>query len=260
MSFQYRRARRPFDDEPENHERWLISYSDFITLLFAFFVVMYAVSSVNIGRYRIFSDSLGEALGGQGANVKPNTEVLNQPIPNPNLKKRQEMMKQERASLTKLAQDLQSTMAPLVKEGKVRVTQNSRGVSVEINASVLFDPAEARLTPESQEALTAVAEVLRNDPHAIQVEGHTDDQPVRNIYPSNWELSSMRAATVVRLFIESGVAPERLTAVGHASNHPVASNGDPIGRARNRRVAITILSTLPDQETEITPQSATPAQ
>ena len=260
MSFQYRRARRPFDEEPENHERWLISYADFITLLLAFFVVMYAISSVNIGRYRIFSDSLGEALGGQGANVKPNTEVLNQPLPNPNLKKRQELMKQERASLTKLAQDLQSTMAPLVKEGKVRVTQNSRGVSVEINASVLFDPAEAKLTAESREALTAVATLLVNDPHAVQVEGHTDDQPVRNIYPSNWELSAMRAATVVRLFIESGVAPERLTAVGHASNHPVAPNDDPVGRARNRRVAVTILSAVPDPETEIpTAADETPA-
>lgn len=256
MSFQYRRARRPFDEEPENHERWLISYSDFITLLFAFFVVMYAISSVNIGKYRIFSDALGDALGGQGANVKPNTEVLNQPIPNPNLKKRQEMMRQERASMTKLAQDLQSTMAPLVKEGKVRVTQNSRGVSVEINASVLFDPADVNLTNESREALTAVAALLVTDRHAIQVEGHTDDQPVRNIYPSNWELSSMRAATVVRLFIESGVAPERLTAVGHASNHPVAANDDPVGRARNRRVAVTILSAVPDPETEIPTEPA----
>lgn len=261
MSFQYRRARRPFDDEPENHERWLISYADFITLLFAFFVVMYAISSVNIGKYRIFSDALGEALGGQGANVKPNTEVLNQPIPNPNLKKRTEMIKQEKASMTKLAQDLLSTMAPLVKEGKVRVTQNSRGVSVEINASVLFDPSEAKLTPESAEALRAVADVLKADPHAIQVEGHTDDQPIRNIYPSNWELSAMRAATVVRLFIEAGVNPARLTAVGHASNHPVAPNDDPISRARNRRVAVTILSAVPDPETEIptTGEAAAPA-
>ncbi|MGB9988672.1 flagellar motor protein MotD [Pseudoduganella rhizocola] len=247
----YRRARRKFDDEPENHERWLISYADFITLLFAFFVVMYSISSVNVGKYRVFSDALGDAFGGQGAARPPNTEVQNIPIPNPALKRRNEAMKREKAQLTKLAQDLLSTMAPLVKEGKVRVTQDSRGVSVEINASVLFDPADARLTGESREALQAVAGLLKDDPHAVQVEGHTDNQPVRTAFASNWELSAVRAATVVRLFIDAGVAPQRLTAVGHAANNPVAPNDTPENRARNRRVAITILSKIPDVVTEI---------
>jgi chemotaxis protein MotB len=247
----YRRARRKFDDEPENHERWLISYADFITLLFAFFVVMYSISSVNVGKYRVFSDALGDAFGGQGATQPPNTEIQNMPLPNPALKRRNEAMKREKAQLTKLAQDLLSTMAPLVKEGKVRVTQDSRGVSVEINASVLFDPADARLTGESREALQAVANLLKDDPHAVQVEGHTDNQPVRTAFASNWELSAVRAATVVRLFIDAGVAPQRLTAVGHASNTPVAPNDTPDNRARNRRVAITILSKVPDVVTEI---------
>jgi chemotaxis protein MotB len=253
---QYRRARRKFDDEPENHERWLISYSDFITLLFAFFVVMYAVSSVNIGKYKVFSDALGDAFGGQGAAQPINTQVQNLPIPNPGLKRRTELLRKEKEHMTKLAQDLLSTMAPLVKEGKVRVTQNSRGVSVEINASVLFGPGDARLAAESAEALRAVAALLKNDSHDVQVEGHTDNVPIRNpLFPSNWELSSTRAATVVRLFIDAGVAPARLTAVGHAANHPVADNGNAEGRARNRRVAVTILSGIPDTVTELpTPQ------
>jgi len=246
-----RRARRKFDDEPENHERWLISYSDFITLLFAFFVVMYAISSVNIGKYKVFSDALGDAFGGQGAADLNNTQVQNLPIPNPGLKRR-ELLRKEKEHMTKLAQDLLSTLAPLVKEGKVRVTQNSRGVSVEINASVLFDSGDARLTSESTEALRAVAGLLKDDTHDVQVEGHTDNQPIRNsIYPSNWELSSVRASSVVRLFIDAGVAPERLTAVGHGSNISVASNATAEGRARNRRVAVTILSGLPDTVTEL---------
>jgi chemotaxis protein MotB len=154
---------------------------------------------------------------------------------------------------------LLSTLAPLVKEGKVRVTQNSRGVSVEINASVLFDPGDARLTNESTEALRAVAGLLKNDGHNVQVEGHTDNQPIRNaLFPSNWELSVVRASSVVRLFIDAGVAPERLTAVGFSSNVPVASNDNAIGRARNRRVAVTILSGLPDTVTELPTQA--PAQ
>ena len=113
--------------------------------------------------------------------------------------------------MTRLAKDLASTLAPLVKEGKVRVTQNSRGVSVEINASVLFRAGDASLTDESREALTAVASLLKDDPHAVQVEGHTDNVPIRNTaYPSNWELSAVRAGTVVRLFIESGIKPSRM--------------------------------------------------
>jgi chemotaxis protein MotB len=253
---QYRRARKKFDDEPENHERWLISYADFITLLFAFFVVMYAISAVNIGKYRIFSDALGDAFGGKGAAQPVNTQVPNLPIPNPALKRRTELLRKEKEQMTRLAQDLLSTMAPLVKEGKVRVTQNSRGVSVEINASVLFDPGEARLMPESVEALRAVAGLLKADSHSVQVEGHTDKQPIANPrYPSNWELSAVRASSVVRLFIDAGVAPERLTAVGFSSNQPVADNDTPQGRARNRRVAVTILSGIPDPATELpTPQ------
>lgn len=254
---QYRRARKPFDDDPENHERWLISYADFITLLFAFFVVMYAISSVNIGKYKVFSDALGDAFGGQGAATPINTQVQNLPIPNPGLRRRTELLRKEKEHMTKLAQDLLSTLAPLVKEGKVRVTQNSRGVSVEINASVLFDPGAARLTGDSREALLAVADLLKADPHAVQVEGHTDNLPIRNAaFPSNWELSATRAGSVVRLFIEAGVAPKRLSAVGHADNHPVASNDESDGRARNRRVAVTILSGIPDPATELPTRAA----
>ncbi|MRW92115.1 flagellar motor protein MotD [Duganella sp. FT80W] len=257
---QNRRARRKFDDEPENHERWLISYSDFITLLFAFFVVMYAISAVNLGKYRVFSDALGDAFGGKGAAPPVNTEVPNLPIPNPALKRRNEMLRHEKTQMTKLAQDLLSTLAPLVKEGKVRVTQNSRGVSVEINASVLFDPGEATLTPASADALRAVGTLLKEDSHSVQVEGHTDNQPIaNNRFPSNWELSSVRASAVVRLFIDAGVTPGRLTAVGLSDNVPVAANNTAEGRARNRRVAVTILSAIPDPSTELPNQPVAPA-
>ncbi len=256
---QMRRARRKFDDEPENHERWLISYADFITLLFAFFVVMYALALKNEGKYRIFSDAIGEAFGLRRAGPPIALDAPQAiPLPNPLAKRRAEALRREREHMTRLANDLLSTLAPLVKEGKVRVTQNSRGVSVEINASVLFDPGEAKLTAESDQALRAVAVLLKDDPHAVQVEGHTDNQPIRNpTFPSNWELSAVRASAVVRLFIDSGVAAARLTAVGHGANLPVASNDTPDGRARNRRVAVTILSALPDTTTElpVTPPS-----
>jgi len=248
-------ARKRYDEEAENHERWLISYADFITLLFAFFVVMYAISVVNEGKYRVVSSALGDAFGGKDRRAPNTTGAAEVPLINlPPLlvKRRTDAMRRERERLTKLAQDLTSTLAPLVKEGKVRVTQNSRGVSVEINASVLFDPGDANLTPESNAALRALAVLLKDDPHAVHVEGHTDPVPIKNaLFPSNWELSAVRASSVVRLFIDSGVAPERLTVVGHGANIAVAPNDTLEGRARNRRVAVTILSALPDSTTEI---------
>jgi chemotaxis protein MotB len=246
-------ARKRYQEDAENHERWLISYADFITLLFAFFVVMYAISVVNVGKYKVLSDALGDAFGGRGAAATPNTAV-EQPFALPGIiaRKRAEAMRREKDRLTLLARDLTATLGPLVKEGKVRITQNSRGVSVEINASVLFAPGDAKLTDASREALSAVAVLLKNDPHEVQVEGHTDDVPIKNpLFPSNWELSSVRASSVVRLFVDSGMAAARLTAVGHGANMPVASNDTPEGRARNRRVAVTIISALPDVTTEI---------
>lgn len=249
-------ARRKFDEEPENHERWLISYADFITLLFAFFVVMYAISSVNEGKYRIFSNSLGSAFGSNktGESAAPDPIALITPAMIAS-RKRNEALRRERETMKGIARDLQKVLAPLVKEGKVRVTQNTRGVSVEINASVLFAPGEAKLSAASDQALKVVAVLLKDDSHAIQVEGHTDNVPINTLlFASNWELSSARASAVVRLFIESGVAEERLTAVGHASNQPVANNGDAEGRARNRRVAITVLTGLPDPVVEVPTQ------
>ncbi len=247
-------ARKKFDAEAENHERWLISYADFITLLFAFFVVMYAISVVNEGKYKVFAMSLDNAFSGKDTVVVmvPGPPQPIGAMPNPMSRKRDFAMRREREALKKLAQDLSAALAPLVKEGKVRVTQNSLGVSVEINASVLFDPGEARLAPESEQALRALGALLKEDTHAIQVEGHTDDTRIANsLFPSNWELSAVRASSVVRLFVDSGVAESRLTAVGRAANQPVAPNDTPDGKARNRRVAVTILSALPDVTTEI---------
>jgi len=254
------RRRRRYDDDQDNHERWLVSYADFITLLFAFFVVMYAVSSVNDGKYRILSDSLGIAFSG----LRPQAPLIDSPIEsqrpalplpmpaprraNPNVT----AVKKEREQMTGIARDLLAAMAPLIDQGKVRVTQTDRGVSVEINASVLFAPAEAKLSQQSEKTLRAVAEVLTKVDNSIQVEGHTDNMRINNpIFPSNWELSAVRASSVVRLFIDAGINEKRLLAVGHGANQPVDSNDTAEGRLRNRRVQLMILSKIPETITEV---------
>lgn len=252
-------ARKKHDEEPENHERWLVSYADFMTLLFAFFVVMYAVSSVNEGKYRVLSNALGSAFGQQhiGAPALPHVQPL-PPLPLRSLQQRgakphpSEALRREKERMTTMARSLLDALAPLVREGKVRVTQSSRGISVEINASVLFASGEAKLGTNSSQALQAVAAVLKDDNHAIQVEGHTDTTPINTpLFASNWELSAVRASSVVRLFIENGISSQRLSAVGYGDTRPVGSNDNAEGRLRNRRVEVMVLSGLPDTVTEL---------
>lgn len=250
-------ARKKYAEEPDNHERWLVSYADFMTLLFAFFVVMYAISSVNDGKYRVLSTALNGAFG---AAVVPggvipelrnsSTSLLDKfPVIKP---RNGEALRKEREKMTTVAKDILSALEPLVREGKVRVTQTSRGVSIEINASLLFAPGEAKLNADSIQALNAIASVLKLDNHSIQVEGFTDNVPIKNsTFPSNWELSAVRASRVARLFMENGVDENRMTAVGQGPKFPVGSNDTVDGRARNRRVTVTILSVLPETPLDV---------
>ncbi|MDY7537994.1 flagellar motor protein MotD [Undibacterium sp. RTI2.1] len=254
--------RKKYQEEHDNHDRWLVSYADFITLLFAFFVVMYAISSVNEGKYRVLSNSLTGAFGKavlvqsvkRDIDVEPTIKLDPLPIIRP---KNAEPLRKEREQMTGIARDILAVLEPLVREGKVRVTQTSRGVTIEINASVLFAPGEAKLNDDSNQALTAIASVLKLDSHAIQVEGYTDNLPIKNTnFPSNWELSAVRASTVVRLFTENGVDENRMTAVGQGPKMPVGSNDTIDGRARNRRVTVTILAILPESGIDVPVTSA----
>lgn len=254
-----RRNRHP--EEPESHERWLVSYADFITLLFAFFVTMYALSSVNEGKYRVLSDSLVQAFRSVPANtsgtkIAPRMSALIAPVAAASLQKAsngpQENRRALRTKMRSMAQAILEAMAPLVREGQVRVTETSRGVTVEINASVLFDPGDAQLDSRAIAALQAVAQILAPTEFPIIVEGHTDNMPISTAqFPSNWELSVVRAARVVRLFLDAGVGPQRVTASGYAEERPVADNDSPEGRARNRRVSILIDSPDDDIPEEI---------
>ena len=249
-------TRRRYEEEHDNHERWLVSYADFITLLFAFFVVMYAISSVNEGKYRVLSNALVGAF--RSVPVAGPSEAPMLAAPRLDTQRRHsEALRHEREHMTRMARDILKALAPLVDQGKVSVTQSPRGVRVEINASVLFAPGDAKLSEQTNQVMRAVAEVLKEDNHAIQVEGHTDNIPIRNsAFASNWDLSAVRAAGVVRLFAENGVAEKRLTAVGRGATQPVADNGTPEGRLRNRRVSVIILSRLPEPVTQVPLEAA----
>lgn len=252
------------DESHENQERWLVSYADFITLLFAFFVVMYAVSSVNEGKYRVLSSSLVSAfksnnssnlISAQSAEFSPISNQHSHQAQDDSIKlidnlNFQKARKQEK--MKRMAKSILGALEPLVKDGQVRITQNSLGITVEINASVLFSPGQAKLAESSNLTLQAVAYVIKGHEHEIHVEGHTDNLPIHTeSFPSNWELSAARASSVIRLFVENGVEAHRLTAIGYGENRPLETNKTPEGRKRNRRVTIMILSTNPDKVTEI---------
>jgi len=256
--------RRRHAEEHENHERWLVSYADFITLLFAFFVVMYAISTLNEGKYRVLSDALVTAfrhdrvVTAESTGMAPiNRTTAAPPIPlrlpradalrraDP-LRHADSLRREQERRLLDLASHIKEALAPLMKSGQVRLTQLPRGIAVEINASVLFAPAQAVLQPDSIAALEAVAHVLANASDPVQVEGHTDNLPIASPqFPSNWELASARASSVVRLFMQNGVDPARLAAIGYADNRPVESNDTAEGRARNRRVTLMIVAASP---------------
>lgn len=257
-------ARRRHEEEHENHERWLVSYADFITLLFAFFVVMYAISSVNEGKYKVLSNSLTNAFknvtaepGGQPMAVIQGAPPIQmrpifKPDKLPDQRVAEEKKVEKRQQMKSVAGDIMQALQPLVAQGKVRLLETSRGVTIEINDSVLFPVGQAKLQPESISAMALIADVLAGTDFPITIEGHTDNVPIATPqFPSNWELSAMRATTVLRLFNDGGVGAERLTAIGYGETRPLETNTTPEGRARNRRVSILIDSNRPEEPTEI---------
>lgn len=237
----------------------MVSYADFITLLFAFFVVMYALSTVNEGKYRILSDSMIAAFRNIQANssippqvvIPPPVVLPQQPAAVP--QSQQEAEKQKRRDkMRNVARELLDVMAPLIAQGKVRVIETSRGVTIEINDSILFSPGQADLQPMSSRAMRAIGEVLASTDFPITIEGHTDHVPIKTPqFPSNWELSAVRATTVLRVFADAGVNPERLTAIGYADTRPVEPNVLADGRARNRRVTILIDSSAAEKGRDV---------
>lgn len=242
-------ARRAKRREPDNHERWMVSYADFITLLFAFFVVMYGISSVNEGKYKVFSISMSKAFGTEGAAAEGGTMRLTEQEMyfkslvdrrNARLAEKQRKLNER---MKKLNETLNTKMAGFVKNGQMTVSQSNRGVTLDINASMLFKPGEAAVQADAVQTLADVAKILSEEDMSIEVEGHTDNLPISNTqFPSNWELSSARASSVVRLFIEQGIVANRLKATGLADNVPIEENSSIEGRARNRRVAVTVLA------------------
>ena len=278
-------------EEHENHERWLVSYADFITLLFAFFVVMYSVSSVNEGKYRVLSDTLESAFQAKQSNttVTPVGQPARSLVPLPgaalpagksekssditvneledaaaqsgNAAKRigNQSQTQDAGAVTAA---LNEKLAELVKKKLIEVTRGDGWVNVEMKSNILFDSGSAKLSAEARPMLAEVAGALVGFANPLQVRGYTDNKPINTLaYPSNWELSAARAASVVHLFSDLNIDPKRMSAVGFSEYHPKADNATAEGRQQNRRVVIRISATkagvpAPPEDGEAPPGAA----
>lgn len=259
--------RKKFEIERENHDRWLISYADFITLLFAFFVVMYAMSSVNQGKYKVLTTSLGTAFGkeqeGDGTGSQQAAEATHGPSteakkkgysfikPFAELRPRTPKWQREREAMIAQAMQFANTLSPLVNAGKVQVVQNNRGIRIDIASQLLFEQGSADVQASAFETLQEIANLLNTHQHYLQVEGHTDNVPIHSAqFYSNWELSALRASSVLRMLAQFGVSEARMGAVGYGDVQPIASNDTPEGQSRNRRVSIMVLYDAPQAANE----------
>lgn len=261
-------ARRRVIEQTVSHERWLVSYADFITLLFAFFVVMYSISQVNEGKYKVLSETLTEVFTTQdpgnpertldpfqvGEVAKSNPQNFIELEASAILQQtgdstgEGEGEKEEQGGLPEelkqLNQQLDEVFNDLQDQQKINVRGNEEWLEIELKSSLLFESGDSRLSNSAVELLGDIADVVRDQPNPIRVEGFTDDRPIRSsLFPSNWELSSSRAAAVVKLFIEEGVAPSRLAAIGYGEHQPLTTNDTAEGRADNRRVVLMIAKT-----------------
>ncbi|MBS3964212.1 MAG: flagellar motor protein MotD [Methylomonas sp.] len=248
-----RKRRNPI--EAEQHERWMVSYADFITLLFAFFVVMYSISSVNKGKYETFSESLDKALF-HNEKIQKEAEPIQvgqipttvQPIELPNLltveeRELGEEIMQEKRRLSEVSEEFQRALKPFVESELVGIKKHDFWVELEMNSELLFASGKAELSSKASPVLQKVAEVVRDVPNVINVEGYTDNIPIATgLYPSNWDLSSARATSVVKALVKNGIPPERLSAVGYGEFHPIADNATEEGRFKNRRVVLVLMS------------------
>jgi len=277
-----RRSKRGHAEEAESEERWLLTYADMITLLMALFMVLFSISSVNISKYQTLQQSLkaafsGSILTGGKAILQSGSESTSAHTPataevpsivplTPDIPKPTQTSAQVAQQITKALQSVKA--ANLEQQGFEKLKREldayskSHGFSTEVQTVIerqglvvrvltdklLFDSGSATLQPAGDPLLNEVTQLLNVDHmHPITVEGNTDNQPIHSaLFASNWELSTIRATTVVRYLIAHGVAAPRLTAAGDAALHPVGTNATPAGRAENRRVDIVLDRIYPD--------------
>ncbi|RMH79950.1 MAG: flagellar motor protein MotB [Acidobacteria bacterium] len=223
----------------EVSEKWAIPYADFLTLLLCLFIALFAMAQAGKQAALEYAQAFAKAFG---MRLVPFQEALpKQILPEPVLKRAEPTEKGRR--IQKQIQELIEMLKKLGLEGDFKVSYESIGIRLILQEKLVFEPGSADIKPQMIAILDKVFEMLKYIPNPVEVEGHTDNIPISTErFPSNWELSSARASTIVRYFIAKGLNSERLKASGYADTRPLVTNITPEGRAQNRRVEIVILN------------------
>jgi chemotaxis protein MotB len=244
---QHHRRKKPPDGP--NHERWLVSYADFITLLFAFFVVMFATAQTDNAKAQAVSESVKRALEGESfkdtlsmlMGEKTNLKTIGQRPEAGGAKPG--IADQSGLTLAELLPILSKALRPETQSGRLALHMTSRGLTISFTQAALFPSGEDEIAPDSYPTVQKIADAMNRVRNPARAEGHTDSIPIHNSrFRSNWELSAARSIALMELFTKFGVARERLSIAGYADTAPVDSNDTEEGRRRNRRVDIVILN------------------
>ncbi|HWQ42723.1 MAG TPA: flagellar motor protein MotB [Desulfosporosinus sp.] len=284
--------KREHEADKENGERWMLTYLDLITLLMIFFVVLYSMSKVDAQKFQAVAESLNKALGGgtpakmelasnpsgpslfeagtpssqatvPGKGTDPNNTTYTDPAASSANKNTTQgntdaenlSINKIKAKLDKFAVDnnIQTTLVSSIEE---------RGLVVSIQETLLFESGSAVITAQSRDILDKISTVLAPEPNQLKVEGHTDNLPIHTAqFPSNWELSVIRATNVVQILQSDGITPDRLSAAGYGEYRPISSNNTDAGRGKNRRIDLIVLRSKYDltEPSNQTPVATPPA-
>jgi chemotaxis protein MotB len=256
---------RPKHAEHENHERWLVSYADFITLLFAFFVVMFASSQTDKSKAKQVSEAVEKALKeGHSVSIPPAVaKVLGGTVDDKGQGNAQmhgpggaqKAAKEEQPEVMELSVSLKTLSAELedeIKQGKVEVSMTPRGIVVSLKQAAFFSSGTDAVDLSTMPTLEKVAGALKAVSNPVRIEGHTDSIPIHTArFRSNWDLSAARSIAIMEVLSNHfEIASQRLAIAGYADTVPVADNATPEGRARNRRVDLVILNNYAVAQTE----------
>jgi chemotaxis protein MotB len=241
--------------EHPNHERWLVSYADFITLLFAFFVVMYAMSQVDVKKMGRLSKAMQSAFDTRvfdaGSKKLNLAEGVPEGVAEPKIMESiSPLVSPSQPTFDKLQKKIETKLVQERFQDKVKFKQDKRGLVISLVEAGFFNPGEAEIKGSSLKIVDSIAQSILPIRNQIRVEGHTDNTPIHNIrFPSNWELSTARATNVIAyLTANYAFSPLRLSAAGYGEFRPVASNNQAEGRAANRRVDIVILNEAAERQ------------
>jgi chemotaxis protein MotB len=260
-------ARKKKHPEHENHERWLISYADFITLLFAFFVVMFASSQADKQKQQQVAESVKTALekGAQASSQKYIPKGLEDPKGTGGMNKAKDNVESAQAAAAELAPEMKMLSQALdkdIKAGKIEVHMEARGLVVSLHEGAFFGSGDDKIVPASYPSISKIATVIKDVGNPVRLEGHTDSVPIHTAdFKSNWELSAARSIAMLNLLSTNySLKRDRFGIAGYADTMPVDSNDTSEGRARNRRVDIVVLNAkaAADAKDAPTPR-ATPA-